>query len=156
MSVSFQSGYLTPKQTKIWSLRRRGMPQAEIARKFGIQRQGINRAILSIDSKVGKALVEAAGVHKLDIRKIDSKNGILEGYSPAHKVPAIVSFSEANGVQVWYVYEGKCSTCNRVQACKNVLKAEAEERGIELSDQDEKLSPTLLAKRIFSRFSNLW
>ena len=154
--MSFKTGYLTPKQVSIWSLRRKGVPQAEIARRFNIRRQGVNHSILSIDSKVAKALVEAARVNKLDIRKIDSKNGILEAYSPAHKIPAIVSFSESNGVQVWYLYEGKCSTCNRNQACTQMLRAEAEERGIKLANQDEKLPPTLLAKRIFSQFSDLW
>jgi len=153
--MSVHSGYLTPKQVRIWGLRRRGVRQAEIARRMGVLRQGINRAVLSIDTKVGKALVDAAELNKLDIRSIDPVNGILEAYSPAYKVPAIVSFSEANGVQLWYLYEGKCLDCDRRQACRNMLEAEARERGIELTNQDKELTPTLLAKKIFSRYSKM-
>lgn len=153
--MSVQSGYLTPKQLFIWGLRRRGLRQAEIARRMGVQRQGINRALLSIDSKVEKALIESAQLNKLDIRRIDSVNGILKAYSQAYQVPVIISFTEANGVQLWYLYEGRCHECNRRQACRRMLEAEAEERGIELTERDEKLTPTLLAKKIFSKYSNM-
>ena len=155
MSMSIQSGYLTPKQLLIWSLRRRGLKQAEIARRMGVRRQRINHALFSIDSKVKRALVEAAQLNKIDIRRIDPVEGILEGYSPAYQVPVIISFTEANGVQLWYIYEGRCDECNRRRACRKMLEAEAKERGIKLTEQDKELPPTLLAKKIFSRYSNL-
>ncbi|MDH5771297.1 MAG: hypothetical protein OEZ25_08430 [Candidatus Bathyarchaeota archaeon] len=153
--MSFESAYLTPRQASIWGLRRRGKKQAEIARQMGVQRQGINRAFMAIDSKVGKALAEAARLNKLNVYRVDSVNGILEAYSPVYKVPVIISFSEANGVQVWYLYEGRCNECERSGTCRKVLRAEAKERGIELSEEDEKLSPTRLAQKLFSKYSKM-
>ena len=151
--VSFISAYLTTRQTSIWFLRRNGKSQSEIGRTLGVQRQGINEALRIIDSKLSQALMEAAQSNKLDIRRIDTVNGILEGYSQAYNIPVIVSFSKSNGVQVWYLYEGKRSTCNRKESCINMLKAEAKERGIDLSDEDLQLPPTELGRKIFSTFS---
>jgi transcriptional regulator with XRE-family HTH domain len=153
--MSFGGGYLTGRELSIWKLRRDGLRQADIARRLGVKRQGINRTLLSIDSKVGQALTEAATLNKLDVWGVDLGNGIMEAYSQAHQVLAIVSFSEANGVQVWYLYEGNCSACNRVGACSSMLIAEAEERGMELSEEDLKAEPTELARRIFSKFTKI-
>jgi transcriptional regulator with XRE-family HTH domain len=153
--MSFQSAYLTPRQASIWGMRRKGIKQADIARRLGVQRQGINRAFMAIDSKVGKALAEAARLNKLNVYRVDSVNGILEAFSPVYKVPVIISFSMANGVQVWYLYEGRCNECERTGTCRKVLRAEAEERKIQLSEEDEKLSPTLLARKIFSKYSGM-
>jgi len=153
--MSFQTAYLTLRQASIWGMRRKGIKQAEIARRMGVQRQGINRAFMAIDSKVGKALGEAARLNKLSVYRVDLVNGILEAYSPVYKVPVIISFSEANGVQVWYLYEGRCNECERTGTCRKVLRAEAKERKIQLSEEDEKLPPTRLAKKIFSKYSEM-
>jgi hypothetical protein len=56
-------------------------------------------------------------------------------------------FERSNGVQVWYLYEGRCETCRLRKSCLNVLKAEAEERGIELSEEDLSLQPTRLDRK---------
>jgi len=143
---------LTPKQLLIWRLRRRGMRQAEIARKMGILRQEVNRAFFAIDSKIERALIEAANMNRLNILHIDPVNGILEAYSPSHRVPVIISFSEANNIQVWYLYEGRCNECERINRCRDMLLAEARERGIEITEEDLSLAPTHLAKKIFSRY----
>jgi len=45
--------------------------------------------------------------------------------------------------------------CMHAETCRKVLRAEAEERNIQLSEEDEKLSPTLLAKKIFSKYSGM-
>ena len=147
---SFSSAYLTPKQTFIWSLRREGKTQSDIGRELGVERQGIYGAFRDIDLKVNKALMEAAQSNRLDIRHVDPLNGILEAYSSAYNVPVIVSFSKGNGVQVWYLYEGKCDNCNRSPTCLSMLKVEAEERGIKLTKDDSHLLPTQLGRKIFS------
>ncbi|MEM2939812.1 MAG: hypothetical protein QXU95_06055 [Candidatus Bathyarchaeia archaeon] len=143
---------LTPKQLLIWRLRRRGLRQAEIAREIGVLRQEVNRAIIAIDSKVERALIETAHVNKMNILRIDPVNGVLEAYSPSYKVPVIISFSEINGIQVWYLYEGKCEECERINNCREMLIAEARERQMELTEDDLKLTPTHLAKKIFARY----
>jgi len=150
---TFANAYLAPKQSVIWSLRREGMSQAEIGRQLGVQRQGINEQLHVIDEKVGRALMEAAQSNRLDMRRIDTVNGILEAYSPSYDIPVIVSFSKTNGVQVWYLYEGRCENCNRSPACLSMLKAEAEERGIKLTEEDLRLLPTKLGRKIFSKIA---
>jgi len=99
---------------------------------------------------MSQALREAAQLNKLEIHRVDTVNGILEAYSHAYDVPVVVSFTKSNGVQVWYLYEGRCESCNRRQACINLLKAEAEERTIQLKEEDLHLPPTQLGKKIFS------
>ncbi len=146
----FSNAYLAPKQLQIWSLRREGKTQAEIGRVLGVQRQGVYEQFHIIDAKVGRALMEAAQSHKLDIHRMDTVQGILEAYSPSHGVPAIVSLSKANGIQVWYQYEGKCAGCSRKQACLAMLRGEAAEREIPLGLEDLKLTPTQLGKKIFT------
>lgn len=153
--MSFGVGYLTPREVEIWKLRRLGFKQIDIAEKLGIHRQGVNRSIHSIDSKIGQALNEAAELHKLDIWGTDLDQGIIEAYSQALCVTAIISFTESNGVQVWYMYKGNCSQCNRVPQCRSLLMNEAEERGINLNSKDREESPSVIARRIFSRYSNM-
>jgi len=148
--MSFLSGYLTRRQIVIWSSRRMGDTQAETGRRLGVQRQGINEALRIIDVKLSQALREAARANKLDIHRIDTVHGILEGYSQAYGVPVVVSFTKSNGVQVWYLYEGRCDRCDRRQACVNLLTAEAEERGIPITNDDRHLPPTQLGKKIFA------
>lgn len=148
--MSFLNAYLTPRQMNIWFLRREGKAQAEIGRELNVQRQVIYEQFHLIDEKVSRALVEAAQSNRLDIQRIDSVNGVLEAYSPSYEVPVVISFSRVNGVQVWYLYEGKCDNCNRNPTCLKMLKAEAEERGIKLSDEDLRLKPTQLGRKIFS------
>lgn len=152
---SFSSAYLAPKQMVIWSLRREEKSQAEIGRRLGVQRQGINEQLHTIDGKVGRALMEAAQSSRLDIYRVDTVNGILEAYSQAYDVPVIVSFSRSNGVQVWCLYEGRCDRCNRGPACLTMLRAEAEERGIKLTDEDLRLKPTELGRKVFSTITKI-
>jgi hypothetical protein len=147
---SFTSAYLTPRLTRIWFLRREGKSQSEIGRSLGVQRQGINEALHIIDSKLSQALREAAHSNKLEVHRVDTVNGILEAHSHAYDVPVVVSFTKSNGVQVWYLYEGRCESCTRRQSCLNLLKAEAEERTIQLKEDDLRLPPTQLGKKIFS------
>ena len=142
--------HLAPRQTMIWLLRRQGLSQAEIGRRLGVQRQVVYEQLKTIEGKVRRALMDAAQANRLDIRRVDAVNGILEAYSHAYDVPVIVSFSKINGVQVWFLYEGRCDSCGQSQECLRLLKAEAEERGVELTEEDLQLKPTELGRRIFS------
>ncbi len=150
MKKLFSKAYLAPKQLAIWSLRREGKRQADIGRALGVQRQVIYEQLHLIDAKMGRALLEAAQTNRLDIRRVDTINGILEAYSPSYDAPVTVSFSKANGIQIWYLYEGRCDNCNRSSECLRMLKAEAKERGIKLSEEDLHLPPTRLGRKIFS------
>jgi len=134
----------------VWLLRREGLTQAEIGRRLDVQRQVVYEQFHVINEKMRRALTEAAQTYRLEARRVDTVNGVLEAYSRAYDSPVIVSFSKANGVQVWFLYEGRCENCNQSPECLRMLRAEAEERGIELSEDDLRMRPTALGRRIFS------
>jgi hypothetical protein len=140
------------RETSIWNLRRLKKSQAEIGRILGTSRQASHRAFDLIDEKINRAFNEAASSNHLEVRRIDLVDGIMEAYSPVHRMPVFVSLSTVNGLRVWYMHEGKCAECGEEASCRRYLEAEAEERGIELSREDHRLPPTNLAIKVFSRY----
>ncbi len=148
--MSFIGGYLTARETDIWDLRRRRNSQSEIGRIMGVSRQAIHNAYKIIDQKMGQAFKEAAETSHLEAKTVNLVDGVVEAYSPAHRSPAVVSFSKVNGVKVWYFYEGNCDGCDHDRLCRTTLGDEAYERGIMLSDAERRLTPSQLARRIFS------
>ena len=147
----FRFGYLTPKQRKYWSLRRKGLSQAEISRMMGVTRQTVNKTFDAIDSRVSKALLEAAEINRIEVSRVDPKKGFLLGRSPSLGVDVLVTFSDRNGIQVWYRGEGGCSECGWRNSCREKLLFEAEERGIELPEGAEEMEPSELAEILFKK-----
>lgn len=147
----FRFGYLTPKQRKYWSLRRKGLSQAEISRMMGVTRQTVNKTFDAIDSRVSKALLEAAEINRVEVSRVDPKKGFLLGRSPSLGVDILVTFSDRNGIQVWYRGEGRCSECSWLSSCREKLLVEAEERGIELPEGAEEMKPSELAEILFKK-----
>ena len=133
----------------IWSLRRHRNSQSEIGRLMGVTRQAINKAYRIIDQKVEQAFMEVSDANHLEPRTVNLVEGIMDAYSPAHRLPVVVSFSKANGVKVWYLYEGNCRGCHLEGSCRRTLENEAEERGVNLTDADKLRTPAQLALRIF-------
>lgn len=150
--MTFVSGYLTDREKRIWAFRRRSIRNSEIGRCLDISRQAVHSALSIIDSKVEKALMEAAEANMLEIRSLNLVDGVMEAYSPAHQIPVLVSLSNVNGLKIWYLYEGNCSRCSRVKTCRTMFEAEAMERGVALTKDDRSLPPTQLAVKIFSRY----
>ena len=150
--MSFIGGYLTLRETDIWDLRRRRNSQSEIGRMMGVSRQAVHKTYQIIDQKMGQAFKEAAETSHLEAKMVNLVDGVMETYSPAHRTPAVVSFSKVNGVKVWYFYEGNCDGCDHDGLCREALGDEAEERGIKLSEMERLLTPSQLAQRIFSRY----
>ena len=149
--MSLRFGYLTPRQRKYWGLRRSGATQAEISRKMGVVRQTVNKTFNAIDSSVSKALLEAAQINRIEISRVDTEKGFLLGRSPSFGLDALVTFSERNGIQVWYKGEGNCSECSWMNSCKQKLLIEAEERGIQLPEEAEDMEPSKLAEILFKK-----
>jgi hypothetical protein len=147
--LTFLSGYLTSREIDIWDLRRKNHTQSQIGRMMGVTRQAIHKAYQIIDQKVEQAFLEAAESNNLEPRVINLVEGIMEAYSPAHRIPVIVSFSKVNGLKVWYLYEGNCEACHLESSCRQLLLNEAEERGVELRVVDELRKPTDLALKVF-------
>jgi hypothetical protein len=150
--MSFSTAYLTIREIGIWDLRRQHKTQAEIGRLLGFTRQASNRAFDVIDTKIDRAFNETAVSNNLEVRSIDLVNGVMEAYSPIHKMQVLVSMSRSNGLRVWYMHEGHCDSCNEEKRCRKFLEAEATERGIELNKKDWSLPPTLLVLKIFSKY----
>jgi hypothetical protein len=150
--MSFSTAYLTVREINVWDLRRKNKTQAEIGRLLGFTRQASNRALGVIDTKIERAFREAAVSNNLEVRNINSVDGVMEAYSPIHKMPVFVSLSSVNGLKVWYMHEGDCGSCSEERNCRKYLEAEAAERGIEISREDWRMPPTQLAIKIFSRY----
>lgn len=149
--MGFRFGYLTPKQRKYWSLRRSGLTQAEISRKMDVTRQTVNKVFDAINSRVSKALLEAAQVNKVEIRRLDPEKGFLVGRSPSLGTGVLITFSERNGIQIWYEGESGCSECTERNSCKQTLLIEAEDRGIKLPEKAGDMAPSELADILFKK-----
>jgi positive regulator of sigma E activity len=77
--------------------------------------------------------------------------GILLGYSYENENRVIVTFSAKHGAQIWQYHASKCGNCQSLKACREVILGEAEERGITLTKEEKKSTPTQLAHTVFSK-----
>ena len=143
------NAYLTDRQMEIWSLRLQGLSKAEIGRMLGITRQAVYDAEGVMLEKVELALTHTAQSNMIEPQHIDATRCILLGYSPQTQQRVIITFSSRNGVQTWHYQQPNCNLCKMVSKCRARLIEEAEERGITLSENEEKLPPSQLAQRIF-------
>lgn len=151
--MGFRFGYLTPKQRKYWSLRRSGLTQAEISRKMEVTRQTVNKVFDAINSRVYKALLEAAQVNRLEVSRINPEKGFLIGRSPSAGTGVLITFSDRNGIQIWYEGENGCSECAERDSCKQSLLIEAEDRGITLPEKAGDMEPSELADILFKKIT---
>lgn len=148
--MSILSGYLTPRQRSIWRMRRVGLTESNIASKLNISRQAVHKALNSAEAKILKALIDAAELNRFEVRKVDAVRGILVGFSPGFKLRVFLTYSVKNGVQLWYEHRGQCDGCQRRKECIQMLRKNAEEWGVKLTDEELILHPTKLAERLFS------
>lgn len=95
---------------------------------------------------------EALNANHLEPLKMNLVDGVMEAYSPAYQLPVIVSLSNSNGLKVWYLYEGKCGRCNLERSCRSSLLDEAEERNVDLTQEDRRMEPTKLALKVFKDY----
>ena len=149
--MTFQFGYLTPLQRKYWRLRRSGLTQADISREMDVTRQTVNKTFNAINSSVTKALLEAAQVNRIEISRVDPEKGFLLGRSPSLGMDVLVTFSDRNGILVWYRGEGGCSDCSWRSSCRQKLLMEAEDRNIPLPDNAEQMEPSQLSETLFKK-----
>lgn len=151
--MAFSSAYLTSKQKEMWKLRLHGFSQADVSRELSITRQTVNRAFSTIDSKIVKALKEAAQVNRLQVKRLDHIGGYLVGYSPQLNTEAVITFSSKNGIRVWYRGEEHCEQCSQTNDCRTYLLLEAEERQIQLPEELRESAPSKLADYVLQRIT---
>lgn len=139
------------KQITVWCLRRDGFSLAEIGRRLGVTRQAVFNMISDIDEHVEQTLQTVATAAKIEPQHIDITKGILLGYSHETNDRAIVTFSSKHGAQIWQHHTGKCEKCKSRNMCKETILGEAEERGINLTEEEKERTPTELAHIVFSK-----
>ncbi|UCD40166.1 MAG: hypothetical protein JSV87_01055 [Candidatus Bathyarchaeota archaeon] len=149
--MTFFNAYLTPKQRNLWRLRFNGHNQSEISRITGVTRQTINKSFGVIDSKITKALLEGAQFNRIEIKRLDMEKGFLLGRSIEFRLDALITYSDVNGLQIWYKGEGNCSQCETVDSCREKLIKEANVRGISIPENSEKEIPSYLADILFEK-----
>jgi len=81
------------------------------------------------------------------------EEGFLLGHSNAFSLDAMVTYSDENGIQVWYKGEGDCGACDEYASCKAALMREADVRSIELPKEVEALEPSRLADILFDELT---
>ena len=140
------------KQFEFWVLRRNGLPNINIAKQFGISRQAISRALLSMDKRIEETLLEMARANRIEVEKLDSKKGILFGRSIPFKTSVIIFVSAKHGMQVWYEHEGECGACERYRECIELLWDFAEEMQLKLQSSED---PTKIADELFGKLKEL-
>ena len=136
------------KQFEFWGLRRNGLPNINIAKSFGISRQAVSRALLSMDKHIEEILLEMARANRIEVEKLDSKKGILFGKSVPFKANAIIFVSVKHGMQVWYEHEGECGSCGRYKECIELLWDFADEMQLKLQSTED---PTKIADELFEK-----
>lgn len=124
------------------------MPNIAIAANFGISRQAVSKALLTIDGKIETALREMAKANKISIKKINPQLGVLLGRSVPLNVDAIIFVSGKHGIQVWYEHEGDCGKCEQYAECIELLWDYADELKIRLNQTAD---PTKMAEELFAK-----
>jgi hypothetical protein len=135
-----------------WKLRRNGLPNVSIADRFSISRQAVSKALLAMDRKVEKTLLEMAHANQIDVESLNAEKGVLFGRSVPFNVNAVVFISADRGVQVWYEHEGDCGACPRYTRCIELLWDYADELGIALEKTGD---PTRMAEELFAKLRKL-
>lgn len=144
--------FINEKQFEFWKLRRAKIPNMAIATNFGITRQAVSKALLTIDRKIETSLREMAKANKIAIVKTNPQVGVLIGHSVPLGVDAIVFVCASHGVQVWYEHDGDCGECEEYGACIELLWDYADELGITLNCAAD---PTKMAEELFAKVREL-
>lgn len=143
---------LNNRQFSFWSLRRSGLPNIHIADRFSISRQAVSKALITMDQKVERMLLDMAHANQIDVTSFNREKGILFGRSIPLNTNAIIFVSMKHGIQVWYEHEGDCTACPRYRQCIELLWDYADELNIQLTKTD---NPTWLADELFERVKEI-
>lgn len=143
---------LNDRQFEFWRLRRSGILSIDIARLFNISKQAVSKALLTMDERIERTLLEMARANQIEVEKINMERGILFGHSVPFKARSIIFVSAKHGMQVWYGHEGNCGACTRYTHCIELLWDFADEMNIKLEKTDD---PTKLAEELFEKLRGI-
>ena len=139
---------MNDKQFGFWKMWRSGMSNVSIADHIGITRQGVSQALLAMDEKIDASLREMACANRIQIEKIDVKQGVLSGKSIPFQTNAYIFVSEKHGMQVWYEHDGDCKACDEFTRCIEFIWDFASELGIEI---EKTADPTKMAEELLTK-----
>jgi len=144
---------LSSKQRIIWQLTLKGLSVAAIAKKLGSTRQYVNQTRLTAEAKLNSTLLDAAKTSNLQVTALHPRNGILVGYHPGLKRKALVTYSSAHGIKIWYWHDRpeEVTDPEFLSQTRKYLLELAEEREIRLDETD--MHPARLAQTIFERLA---
>ncbi len=145
------STLLTRGQRKIWQLRLEGLKPIDISREIAKSRQHVSKSLQSVDSKIYKAMVEAAEMNRVMIRTMDPEKGFLIGYSQEFQSKVLITFSPSRGIMVWRPHQGQCEQCPEKDSCRSHLLREADRLGVSINSREKNYPPAKLAGIIFTR-----
>ena len=149
--MTLSTAYLNKTQLKIWSLRRTGYKQADIARELRITRQAVNKTVGAIDENIQFAMNELAALNDIAPRYMSTIEGIMIGHSRRFDVDVVVTLSDTSNLQIWYSHTADCDVCKSYDFCRSFLMSEAKRRNVELSKDEKKLQPARIAKILFAK-----
>lgn len=136
------------KQFAFWTMKRKGMQNIEIAKSLEISRQAVSRALISVNRKIEKILLDMADANSIAVLKVSAEKGILTGRSIPLRCAAFIFISTNHGVQVWYEHEGDCENCEKYTQCIELLWDYAKELGIKIEKTND---PTKMAEELFKK-----
>lgn len=144
------SSPLSEKQKTVWSLILKGFSVSAIAEKLSTSRQYVNQTRLTAEAKLSSTLLEVARVNDLQVTRLHPKEGLLLGFHPALKRKAVVTYSSAHGVKIWYWHDNPEEVQNQefLRQTREYLLDLAKERGIEVKDAAQ-VHPAKLAYEVF-------
>ncbi|WP_460007600.1 hypothetical protein [Methanogenium cariaci] len=143
---------MTDRQFAFWRLRRDGITNIRIAEQFHISRQAVSKALLTMEGKIEKTLLEMAHSNQIEVERYNAEKGVLFGRSVPFNANAIVFVSARHGVQVWYEHEGDCGSCARYTQCIELLWDFADELKLSLTTTDD---PTRMADELFAKLREM-
>lgn len=73
--------------------RRGGLPNVDIARLCSISKQAVSKALITMNERIEKTLIEMAYSNQIEVENVNSERGILFGRSVPFDVNAIVFVS---------------------------------------------------------------
>jgi hypothetical protein len=139
--------YPSSKQVEIWSLKRENYLGKDIAEKKSVSPARVSQLLKEANERIGNLLETTAKANKIQLEVISAQLGYAQGVSCIFNVQAYITFSPANGLQVWYDHKGHCGDCEEFADCRRIILQEFRERKIRVPN--EFLQPTDLGELLF-------
>jgi hypothetical protein len=150
----FKYKFPTQKQIEIWNYNRKNYKGREIAFKESVTPGFVSKTLKEANKRIKDLIILIANSNKIELKEEDifEEDGYARGYSFVFNIPAKITFSPVNGVQVWYEHKGDCISCTRFDQCRKLIIQELKERDIKIDNTT--LEPTILCERLIENIED--